>query len=69
MFVPFLLVKKSFLMCDCCFLLSLNNLDASLLSAAELGSVHLVKINSLLTIFEFNSLLSADIVCVVAVLR
>lgn len=69
LFVPFLLVKKSFLMCNCCFLLSLNNLDASLLSAAELGSVHLVKINSLLTILEFNSLLSADIVCVVAVLR
>lgn len=56
-------------MCDCCFLLSLNNLDASLLSAAELGSVHLVKINRLLTVFEFNSLLSADIVCVVVALR
>lgn len=56
-------------MCDCCFLLGLNNLDASLLSAAELGSVHLVKINSLLTTFEFNRLLSADIVCVAVVLR
>lgn len=56
-------------MCDCCFLLSVNNLDASLLSAAELGLVHLVKINSLLTIFEFNSLLSADIVCAVVGLR
>lgn len=40
-----------------------------MLSAAELGSVHLVKINRLLTVFEFNSLLSADIVCVVVALR